>query len=128
MGVARTERDLFSEARESEEDDDEEPDLDEDFRRAQAVAQRVRDLAPGGADDEDDEEFADDEFADDDFESDQQLEGGASGFGSSAFSASELDGWVLDETDTLDTGNGQASAASEYELEELFDEEDSNGS
>merc|ERR1719361_2039438 len=130
--VARTENELFSEisAKVKEEEDDDELGLDEDFIRAQKVAQAVRDLAPKDEDDpdSDEEEFADDEFADDDFDNDRGFEDSAAGFGPNAFPASELDGWVLDETaaETVDSGASPDGGPSENDLEELFDEDDSD--
>merc|ERR1719510_1357973 len=91
--VARTENELFSEisAKVKSEEDDDDPDSDE-------------------------EEFADDEFADDDFDNDRRFEGSAAGFGPNAFPASELDGWVLDETvaETVDTGANADGGPSEH--------------
>merc|ERR1711941_77456 len=78
------------------------------------------------SEDEDDfdEEFAEDEFADDASMSDG-LEVRNEGFGPNAFPASELDGWVLEDTpaNELEKG-GDGDELTEDQMEAWFNVDD----
>merc|ERR1711972_84859 len=85
--VGRTEMELFGEMQEKGLVPDD--DMEDDRNAAQSLS------AISDEDEEDaDDEFAEDDFADDAFDVAPRQEG----FGPNAFSSTELDGWVLDET------------------------------
>lgn len=118
--VARTENELFGEMKAEGlvPDDDEE---DEDGGRLGSIRE--------SEEEEFQEQFADDEFAEDDFADDAfKAEMRQVGFGPNAFPASELEGWVLDDSKPGELASGKGDALTEEQLEEYFDadEEESN--
>lgn len=101
--VAKTERELFDELKDEEEEEEliNSEEMKAEFEKAREVYKKARDSTLGldTLDDEDvEEDFADDDFADDDFLDNGEAGGSDVGFGPHAFPASELEGWVLDDS------------------------------
>jgi len=115
--VARTENDIFADMTAKGEFDDE--DEDDDFFDENGVpATRL-------TEDDFDEEFAEDEFAEDDFQEGQFESASDVGFGPNAFSVTELDGWVLDETKPSElVDDADMDKLSEAQIEAMFDDDD----
>lgn len=115
--IARTENELFQEMQEE----------DDQFGHEVVDAGVSGSMSTIDEEDEEfaDEEFADDEFAEDDFADDSFATGVSEvGFGPNAFPATELDGWVLDETPVNElAAQGDGNDLTEDQIERLFDED-----
>jgi len=130
--VAQTEKDLFEEEEEGEDFEDyalDDEDGEFEFQQGDGFAQEGwPEFGDEGRGDEDDdeEEFAEDEFAEDDFADGSFASGDPSkGFGPIAFSANELDGWVLeDEESSKAETKEDANKLRIEDVEKVFDDED----